>query len=205
MTDAILALYPIKLIVGLQLSRRMKVGLSCLLGFGLLAAVCAIVKTVMLANLTHSEDVTYFIARLAFVTLLEAWIVLLVGCVPPLRPLFAQAAKRMFSHPSKRGTTRIYVQQNGLYGKDSGSGNRKSQARGPILVGFQALPDGKTTPDSKVSVELRETRKFERRSLKSPDSGFRLGEVPCGVVLTTDIDVSDENGSIRKGGKDNLS
>lgn len=60
MTDAFrsLVLYPIKLIAGLQLSRRMKLGLSCLMGFNFMAGVCAIGKTAMLANLTNAEDVT---------------------------------------------------------------------------------------------------------------------------------------------------
>ena len=65
----------------------MKLGLSFLLGFGLIAAICSAIKTVQLTNLSHTDDMTYYIARLSITTTIEAYVILIVGCVPTLRPL----------------------------------------------------------------------------------------------------------------------
>lgn len=69
---------------------RMKIGLCFLLGFGLIAAACSALKTAELTNLQRAEeedDITYFVARLSLTTIVEAWIVLIGGCIPPCRPL----------------------------------------------------------------------------------------------------------------------
>jgi hypothetical protein len=68
----------------------MKIGLCFLLGFGLVAAACSALKTAELTNLQHADeedDITYFVARLSLTTIIEAWIVLVGGCIPPCRPL----------------------------------------------------------------------------------------------------------------------
>ncbi|KAI3395661.1 hypothetical protein diail_1028 [Diaporthe ilicicola] len=89
-SDAALAIYPIHLIWGLQVSLRMKIGLCFLLGFGLFAAACSALKTAELTNLQHTDDesdITYVVARLSLTTIIEAWTVLVGGCIPPCRPL----------------------------------------------------------------------------------------------------------------------
>lgn len=68
----------------------MKIGLCFLLGFGLVAAACSALKTAELTNLQRADeegDITYFVARLSLTTIIEAWIVLVGGCIPPCRPL----------------------------------------------------------------------------------------------------------------------
>lgn len=97
-----LAIYPIYLIWGLQVTLRMKIGLCFLLGFGLIAAACSALKTAELTNLQHTDeegDITYFVARLSLTTIIEAWIVLVGGCIPPCRPLLKALMIRI------RGTT----------------------------------------------------------------------------------------------------
>lgn len=89
-SDAALAIYPIYLIWGLQVTMRMKIGLCFLLGFGLIAAACSALKTAELTNLQRADeegDITFFVARLSLTTIIEAWIVLVGGCIPPCRPL----------------------------------------------------------------------------------------------------------------------
>lgn len=89
-SDAALAIYPIYLIWGLQVRMRMKIGLCFLLGFGLIAAACSALKTAELTNLQRADeegDITFFVARLSLTTIIEAWIVLVGGCIPPCRPL----------------------------------------------------------------------------------------------------------------------
>lgn len=69
---------------------RMKIGLFFLLSFGLVAAACSALKTAELTNLQRADeegDITFFVARLSLTTIIEAWIVLIGGCIPPCRPL----------------------------------------------------------------------------------------------------------------------
>ncbi|KAI7777851.1 hypothetical protein LA080_002974 [Diaporthe eres] len=101
-SDAALAIYPIYLIWGLQVTMRMKIGLCFLLGFGLIAAACSALKTAELTNLQRADeegDMTYFVARLSLTTIIEAWIVLVGGCIPPCRPLLKAFLAKI------RGTT----------------------------------------------------------------------------------------------------
>lgn len=91
----------------------MKIGLSFLLGFGLLATAITIVKTVQLVNLSHHDehlDVTFFVARLALATLAEAWIVMAVGCVPTLRPLMRAVMRRVRGTGGRTGPTTPYYE-----------------------------------------------------------------------------------------------
>lgn len=129
----------------------MKVGVSCLLGFGLLAAAVALTKTVQLTNLAHhgeGMDTTFFVARLALATLAEAWIVMAVGCIPTLRPLMKAAMRRLrgtsaakqrtpfydldkYGMPSvPRGTTRSDVPRASSRGKRQST--RRGSGRGTI-------------------------------------------------------------------------
>lgn len=101
-SDAALAIYPIYLIWGLQVTMRMKIGLCFLLGVGLIAAACSALKTAELTNLQRADeegDMTYFVARLSLTTIIEAWIVLVGGCIPPCRPLLKALLAKI------RGTT----------------------------------------------------------------------------------------------------
>lgn len=109
-SDAALAIYPIYLIWGLQVTMRMKIGLCFLLGFGLVAAACSALKTAELTNLQRADeegDITYFVARLSLTTIIEAWIVLIGGCIPPCRPLLKALLAKIRGTTSS--TTRIYT------------------------------------------------------------------------------------------------
>ncbi|KAJ6115425.1 hypothetical protein N7486_001203 [Penicillium sp. IBT 16267x] len=85
--DLILALYPVMFFWNVRLNRRVKVGLCCLMGLGVAACACAIVKTTTLRVLDDTEDVTYYMAQLTIWNETEKWVVFIVGCIPPIRPL----------------------------------------------------------------------------------------------------------------------
>lgn len=111
----------------------MKIGLSFLLGAGLLAAAMAVTKTVQLSNLSRGDkqmDVTFYIARLAIATLIEAWIVLAAGCIPALRPLMRAAVRRIRSTTSKRQRTPFYgIENYGIPSARSRSMTKSAAAR----------------------------------------------------------------------------
>ncbi|KAG8156367.1 hypothetical protein KVR01_013819 [Diaporthe batatas] len=111
-SDAALAIYPIYLIWGLQVTMRMKIGLCFLLGFGLVAAACSALKTAELTNLQRADeegDITYFIARLSTTTIIEAWIVLIGGCIPPCRPLLKTLQAKIRGITSSTTRTGTYA------------------------------------------------------------------------------------------------
>lgn len=127
----------------------MKIGLSFLLGAGLLAAAMAVAKTVQLSNLSHGDeqmDVTFFIARLAIATLIEAWIVLAAGCIPTLRPLMRAAVRRIRGTTSKRQRTPFYgIENYGMPSARSRSMTRSAAARNESMSKRQEVGHDSST------------------------------------------------------------
>lgn len=191
-TDVILALYPIHLIWGVQMSKRLKIGLCCLMGFGLLAAVTSTTKTIELRNLTQTQDKTYYISRLAFATMIEAWIVLIVGCVPSLRPLIKAIVKRFWGTASTAPTKHsfpIYTDQHDKYGKYSNqtrSNHTVLDGSGHNLRGNKALAYFR--PETDI-IELLETH--NSGSPRSFDNK-KFFDGSGTIVKTTDISVRFE-------------
>jgi hypothetical protein len=56
--DVVLACLPITIFYNLTLNLQKKLGLSLLLGLGLVAAICGIIKTKFLASLNARSDLT---------------------------------------------------------------------------------------------------------------------------------------------------
>lgn len=159
------------------------------MGFGLLAAVTSTIKTIELRNLTQPQDKTYFISRLAFATMIEAWIVLIVGCVPSLRPLMKAVVKRLWGSSSTIPTKQsfpIYTDQHDKYGKYSSqtrSTNTRLDGTSHNLRGDKAL--GYFRPETDI-IELLETHNSSSpRSFDHEKSSNGSGT----IVKTTDISV----------------
>ncbi|KAJ6093902.1 hypothetical protein N7467_002747 [Penicillium canescens] len=103
-SDAFLASYPIHLFWKLQMKLRIKVALSILMGLGWLAAICSAVKTYELKALTETTDITWAQSSLLIWASTEAWIVIVVGCVPPIRPLMERVLQRLGLTSKKTST-----------------------------------------------------------------------------------------------------
>ncbi|KAF2148147.1 hypothetical protein K461DRAFT_325065 [Myriangium duriaei CBS 260.36] len=88
LTDTILALYPISIVWGLQASLRTKVGFCMLMGTGLLCTIASTIRTVYVKKLTQGGDVTTELATFLAWANTELWFIIILGSVPPLRPLF---------------------------------------------------------------------------------------------------------------------
>ncbi|KKY16544.1 putative integral membrane protein [Phaeomoniella chlamydospora] len=129
------------------MKRRVKIGLSILMGFGLLAAACSAVKTSEIQALTKTDDITSAQPSLLLWASTEAWIILIVSCVPPVRPLLEYIFRRATGStekgssgstgPNGRGNTKGY--SNGAYGKgtfkSNGSGHVASAVSGGTMGG----------------------------------------------------------------------
>lgn len=116
-TDLVIALYPIMIIWNLKMALRLKLIICCVLGLGVVTAMCSLVKTIEFfrlrlstdptckiqlsfpfylrrhdkrgeANLTQTDE----IAPLMILGTTEMWVVLIASSVPPLWPLFRRWA-----------------------------------------------------------------------------------------------------------------
>ncbi|KXG50584.1 uncharacterized protein PGRI_043510 [Penicillium griseofulvum] len=112
-SDALLASYPIHLFWKLQMKLRIKVALSVLMGLGWVAAVCSAVKTYELKALTQTTDITYAQSSLLIWASTEAWIVIIVGCIPPIRPLMERVMQRLGLSSKKTSTPYQYRDSSG--------------------------------------------------------------------------------------------
>ncbi|CZR62197.1 uncharacterized protein PAC_12094 [Phialocephala subalpina] len=84
--DLTLALYPVIIFWNLQLRLHVKIGLMVPFGFGIVAAVCAIIKTTKLSRLTATSDITFQLANLNIWASAEMWVVF----IPTVRPIFVK-------------------------------------------------------------------------------------------------------------------
>ncbi|KAL5358731.1 hypothetical protein BJX96DRAFT_173712 [Aspergillus floccosus] len=93
--DFALALYPILIFSRVQVfSIATKIGLCVLMGCGLAAGACAIVKTVKLTLLTRLEDPTHTLADVILWNETEMWVVFIVSCIPPTKGFFALVIRK---------------------------------------------------------------------------------------------------------------
>lgn len=113
LADAVLAAYPVHLLWGVRMARRVKIGVCALMGVGWMyvsfpsflsfrwklttnsAAACAAIKTYQLHDLTDTRYPTAGLAPLLLWASIESWIIVSVTCVPSLRPLVLAALARI--------------------------------------------------------------------------------------------------------------
>ncbi|KAM0796506.1 hypothetical protein BDR22DRAFT_893191 [Usnea florida] len=104
--DLALAVYPVFLLYQLQISKRMKLGISTLMAAGVFSAICAIVKTVEVARVVDSTDRTYDLTPLALWGATEMWMVIIACSIPACWPLVTHLfqKKKSVSGNTKRNT-----------------------------------------------------------------------------------------------------
>ena len=86
--DAVLAFVPASLIWNLQPELRKRVSLCILLGLGITAAICGIVKTTYLSELSAHSDTTWQTYDLIVWAGSELFILVFCGSIPMLKPLW---------------------------------------------------------------------------------------------------------------------
>jgi len=92
--DLALALLPITIIWNLQLDWHKKAGLSILMGFGVCAFICAVIKTTKLPELNARGDLTFITVSLWIWTANETHVIILAASIPTLRPLYLTVFNR---------------------------------------------------------------------------------------------------------------
>ncbi|MCJ1247602.1 hypothetical protein MMC30_004817 [Trapelia coarctata] len=86
--DLYLALYPLSILYTLQINKKKKIGLSLVLGLGIIATVAAIWKTTVLPDLYNHADFTYALSDLLIWSSVEPNTILIAANLPTLRPIF---------------------------------------------------------------------------------------------------------------------
>ena len=86
--DLALALLPITVIWSLRLDWHKKLGLSALMGMGVFAFICAVIKTSKLPELNARSDITFITVTLWIWTANETNVLILAASIPTLRPLY---------------------------------------------------------------------------------------------------------------------
>ncbi|KAJ5767788.1 hypothetical protein N7533_000371 [Penicillium manginii] len=165
--DLLLALYPIVFLWTVKLEMRVKIGLCVLMGVGVIACVCSILKTTLgLTALGNGEDLTYNLARLIIWNETEKWAVIIVACIPPIRPLFISLFRKVTTSTKSRS-----AQTNG---------NGRSQELHSFSQGSKSAPRVRH-----MSPALSRAKESEENILAMEDGA---------IIKTTDISLTYENG-----------
>ncbi|VUC25086.1 unnamed protein product [Clonostachys rosea] len=110
--DFVLAFLPWKILMGLTMRRREKLGVALAMSLGAIAGICAIVKAVLVVNMT-SPDITYDRVDLTIWTLTEPAASIMAVSIPVLRMLYRElkSSQRSYfrnksqTNPQEPGTT----------------------------------------------------------------------------------------------------
>ncbi|KAF3386979.1 hypothetical protein F1880_001639 [Penicillium rolfsii] len=96
LSDIYLAIVPIHMLIPLRIDRKLKWGLSFLMGCGVFAGVAAVVRT-WAAKFILSEDSSYGVGILFCWGEVEEWLVLITMSIPPVWPLFRPFSNRFIN------------------------------------------------------------------------------------------------------------
>lgn len=157
MVDVVLAVLPITVFYNLNLSFKKKLGLSVLLGLGLVAAICGAIKTKFLASLSARSDLTWDTYNLFVWSSAELFVIIVCGSVPPIKPLYDMVFRKNRPRTGYGYTTsgNHYIQEHSLKSTSSsrplGSGDRNlmsdsDEERGVVGVGVGVAEKGQNMP-----------------------------------------------------------
>ncbi|KAL6710095.1 hypothetical protein ACN47E_009886 [Coniothyrium glycines] len=93
---------PIPMIWGLQMNRRQKASLICIMGLGIFATAAALVKLTYLTNYGHSGDWLWDSRNLTIWTVIECNIGIIAGNLPCLKPIFRTVLGSTYGRGSRK-------------------------------------------------------------------------------------------------------
>ncbi|OQE46922.1 hypothetical protein PENCOP_c001G05384 [Penicillium coprophilum] len=128
-SDFYLAIIPITMLVPLRMDRKLKWGLSFLMGCGIFAGAAAIVRT-WAAKFIMSDDSSYGMGILFCWGEVEEWLVLITMSIPPVWPLFRPLTNQFIKYTSDRSQPQYKYDG---YGQSTPT-TRGHLADGPIVT-----------------------------------------------------------------------
>ncbi|KAJ5963583.1 uncharacterized protein N7479_003459 [Penicillium vulpinum] len=191
LTDLIFAVLPVFMLRHLQVNRRVKASLICILGLGIFACAAAFVKLSILPNYGRTGDFLWDYTNITIWVVTECNTGIIAGSLPTLKPLFKRV---LGTYGSNTKTTREY------YGSKNYKLQSMSRSRGQALqsrthksgnlsiIEFDSDPKihhsriGSGTGSAKYSGSQR-SNSSEERILSAQGEG---------IVCTTEVKVSRE-------------
>ncbi|KAJ5396654.1 hypothetical protein N7509_004767 [Penicillium cosmopolitanum] len=128
LSDFYLAIIPVTMLVPLRMDRKLKWGLSFLMGLGVFAGAAAIVRT-WAAKFILSDDPSYGVGILFRWGEVEEWIVLISMSIPPVWPLFRPITKRFIKSAGYSRSPKNYMAYD-KYASRGGSRHSWPDSRG---------------------------------------------------------------------------
>ncbi|KAJ5551456.1 hypothetical protein N7535_000594, partial [Penicillium sp. DV-2018c] len=132
--DLSLALYPVTVLLKLQMSLRKRIALCAALGLGSIASAMAIIKCTQLHGLADKSDYTYGTADLVMWTNIEADVVVIASCIPTLQPLLEMILGRRAMGSYSQGKSDQHKGSSNF--PSSFSRSKRSNAQGKDDLGF---------------------------------------------------------------------
>ncbi|KAM0425622.1 hypothetical protein ACHAPT_009154 [Fusarium lateritium] len=102
--DFVLAFLPWPILMGMSMRRRERLGVAVAMSLGAIAGITAIVKAVLVVNMT-STDITYDRVDLTIWTLTEPAASIMAVCIPVLRMLYRELKSSQKSYLRNRSHT----------------------------------------------------------------------------------------------------
>ncbi|KAI1633662.1 hypothetical protein F4809DRAFT_622384 [Biscogniauxia mediterranea] len=93
-TEIVLGIVPIAGFWNLQLPTKTKVSLCFLMCCTIFSAICSIIKTTKLDQLSNLGDFTYGTVDLIIWAIVEANVIIIAACMPSLRPFFSSSSRK---------------------------------------------------------------------------------------------------------------
>ncbi|KAF1928177.1 uncharacterized protein M421DRAFT_391775 [Didymella exigua CBS 183.55] len=221
-TDVLFSIViPIPLLWNVQMNKRQKSSLLCILGLGVFATAAALVKTSFLPSYGRTGDWLWDSRNLTIWTVVECNTGIIAGNLPCLKPLFRVVLGSTYGRGSRKNTAPQY----GYGSRPYGAGSQQSDAKGWGTLASNKTADktdgsrayGKADEsymlttinagrDSKMksgtpSASVEEGDNMENSSTESlhrQHSGRRLG----GITVNTEVNVVESVNTLDFGFED---
>ncbi|XPT00395.1 hypothetical protein M3J09_009548 [Ascochyta lentis] len=175
LTDVLFSIViPIPLLWSVQMNKRQKSSLMCILGLGIFATAAALVKTSLLPSYGRTGDWLWDSRNLTIWTVVECNTGIVAGSLPCLKPLFRVVLGSTYG----RGSRKTTVPQYGYGTRQCGAGTRQSGAKGWGTLASNKTGDETDGPraygkagESYMLTTINAERDFKAKSGTSRASG----------------------------------
>ncbi|KAE8375209.1 integral membrane family protein [Aspergillus bertholletiae] len=193
LTDLIFAILPAFMLRHLQVNRRVKASLVCILGLGVFACAAAFVKLSVLPNYGRTGDFLWDYSTLTIWVVVESNMGIIAGSLPTLKPLF----KQVLGSYGSRSKTRPY----NTYGSKQYRLRSLSRSRQGQSQTLHSAPQSRieAEPDHKLSsskhfattTTTATTTTYPGNSSSNSSEEYILSSSsPDGIMCTREIMVS---------------
>ncbi|PWY76723.1 integral membrane family protein [Aspergillus eucalypticola CBS 122712] len=190
LTDIIFAILPAIMLRHLQVNRRVKASLVCILGLGIFACAAAIVKLSVLPNYGRTGDLLWDYSTLTIWVVVESNMGIIAGSLPTLKPLF----KQFLGTYGSQTKTRRYTYGSKKYRLQSLSPSYPQpsvRSRPLSVLDPEDLEEGDPRAAQRNSKYGTTTTKYHYRDGSHTSEEYILTrQESAGIVLTTEVVVT---------------